>query len=158
LGFEVDHRDLSGYLWFMKKIVEQCNDPKKLEIIRQNALDLADDAFRKMCLLRAGKRHDQMNADYYQALEAYEWLLKKYVAPTAFASRTREALAKRPLIDCLEEWAGAKTPTKAFDMLVKYGYWDMVAERIIHRYPEHFSAKTLDVARKRLEGIGRFVV
>jgi len=153
----VDRRNFALYRRHMKKIVEQCNDPEKLDIIRQNALDLADEAFQKMCLLRAGKQRNQMHTDYYQALAAYEWLLKKYVAPTAFASRTREALAKRDLEDCLEEWAGAKTPTKAYEMLVEHGYWYMTAERIIRRYPEYFSAKTLEVARKRLEGIGRYV-
>jgi hypothetical protein len=137
----------------MKKITDY-NDPAALRRVRKNALDMADDALRHLSLLEAGKQPDKMHTDYYQALAAYEQLLIETVSPSARARRTREALAKRSLQECLEEWAGAKTPTRAFELLTKFGLVDMTAERIVLRYPEHFSAKTLETSRKRLAELG----
>ena len=133
----------------MKKITDY-DDPAALRRVRKNALDTATKALRQLSLLEAGKHEDKMHLDYYQALAAYEQLLIETVHPSARATRTREALAKRTLQDCLEEWAGAKTPTRAFDLLTQFGLVDMTAERIVLRYSDLFSEKTLNVVRKRL--------
>jgi hypothetical protein len=58
------------------------------------------------------------------------------------------------VIQCLEDWAVANTPTDGFKLLINAGLIELTGEYLILKYPAHFSSKALGRARSRLEEAG----
>ena len=144
----------------MKKPVSAYDNPEALRKLRQNALDLgetkvAHEALIRMSKLLADDQPDEIHYVYYQALAAYEQILREIKGPGSRASGTRRELANKPLNECLEGWAASNEPTRAFGPLVEYGLAHLTAESIVLQFPESFSEETLVKARKRLSKIGK---
>lgn len=67
--------------------------------------DVWREAFRRLCALQGLKQDDALSRDFYQTLAAYEELLSQKNGRRTVASRTRQKLKNKGIVQCLEDWA-----------------------------------------------------
>ena len=143
----------------MRKPIEDYTDPTALRTIMANAKRLNDDkiwcqAFRRLCALEGRDHTDPLARDFYGTLAAYEQLLTEKNGRTTRASRTRQKLKSKGLVQCLEDWAIGSAPTDGFDLLIKHGLPELTGEYLVLKYPANFSAPAVAAAKRRLGGAG----
>ena len=83
-------------------------------------------------------------------LAAYEELLTEKNGRTTLASRTRQKLANKGVVQCLEDWAVGTAETDGFRALAQAGLIELTGEYLVTKYPDRFSAKAVDRAAARL--------
>jgi hypothetical protein len=86
-------------------------------------------------------------------LAAYERLLTEKNGRTTQASRTRQKLRNKGVIQCLEDWSLADKPTDGFQLLIANGLETLTGEYLVMKYPESFSLKAVEAAKKRLANL-----
>jgi hypothetical protein len=118
---------------------------------RLNRDDIWREAFRRLCALDGIDQTDPLHRDFYQTLAAYEQLLTEKNGRTTPASRTRQKLKNKGVVQCLEDWAVGSVPTEGFDLLVKNGMVELTGEYLVLKYPDRFSTKAVAAAKARLE-------
>ena len=143
----------------MRKPIEEYTDPTALRTILANAARLGDNdiwrrAFRRLCALEGLDQADPLHRDFYETLAAYEQLLTEKNGRTTKATRTRQKLKNKGVIQCLEDWAISSAPTEGFDLLIRNGLVELTGEYLVLRYPAHFSTRAVAAARARLSGLG----
>jgi hypothetical protein len=84
-------------------------------------------------------------------LRAYEELLTEKNGRTTRASRTRQKLSKKGVIQCLEDWAISSAPTEGFNLLVSSGLTELTGEYLVIKYADRFSEDAVTAAKARLE-------
>ena len=94
-----------------------------------------------MSKLLTDDQPDEIHHVYYQALAAYEQILKEIKGPGSRVSGTRRELANKSLNEYLEGWAASNEPTRAFGPLVEYGLAHLTAESMFCGFPIHFQKK-----------------
>jgi hypothetical protein len=82
-----------------------------------NRDDIWREAFLRLCSLEGGDHTDQLHRDFYATLAAYEELLTEKNGRTTRASRTRQKLKNKGVIQCLEDWAMAPGGTDGFQFI-----------------------------------------
>lgn len=112
------------------------------------------DAFRHICKLSGQGYDDELARDFYQTLAAYEELLTDKNGRTTRASRTRQKLENKGLLQCLEDWALAKSPTMGFELLVSKDLVELTGEFLVLKYRERFSEEAIQASLDRLTGAG----
>jgi hypothetical protein len=143
----------------MRKPIEDYTDKTSLRNIMTNAKRLGDDdiwrrAFRRLCAVEGLNQTDPLHRDFYETLAAYEQLLTDKNGRTTNASRTRQKLKNKGVVQCLEDWAISKAPTEGFGLLIKCGLVELTGEYLVLKYPGHFSSIAVAAARARLSGVG----
>ena len=121
---------------------------------RMNRDDVWREAFRRLCALDGIDQTDPLHRDFYETLAAYEQLLTEKNRRTTRASRTRQKLKNKGVVQCLEDWAVSSAPTEGFDLLVKNDMAELTGEYLVLKYPDHFSSKAVAAAKTRLEHSG----
>jgi hypothetical protein len=111
-------------------------------------------AFRRICTLEGLNQDDPLHRDFHETLAAYEQLLTDKNGRTTKASRTRQKLKNKGVIQCLEDWATSPAPTDGFELLITKGFHELTGEFLVLKYPSRFSSKAAETARSRLERAG----
>jgi hypothetical protein len=143
----------------MLKPIEDHTDAKALRGIMANAKRLNDNevwrrAFRRLCALQGIDQTDPLHRAFYETLGAYEQLLTDKNNRTTIASRTRQKLKNKGIVQCLEDWALSKTPTGGFALLVSNGLLELTGEYLVLRYPDRFTTHAVKAARARFNDLG----
>jgi hypothetical protein len=143
----------------MKKKVEDYDDPEAVRRLMANAKRLNNDeiwsqAFRHLCRLEGQIGNGPLEREFYETLAAYEQLLTEKNGRKTPASRTRQKLANKGLVQCLEDWAVMAEPTEGFGLLVKNGLAELTGEYLVVKHRSHFSEKAITAAQRRLEEHG----
>lgn len=142
----------------MKQISEY-TDAAALRTLMENAKRLGREdvwaqAFRQICVLQGQNQNDALARGFYEMLAAYEELLSQKNGRKTAASRTRQKLNNKGIIQCLEDWAVSTTPTQGFELLIKNGLHELTGEFLVLQFPEQFSEKAVQNAKSRLEKNG----
>src|SRR5215467_12796988 len=93
-----------------------------------NRDDIWREAFLRLCSLEGGDHSDPLYRDFYATLAAYEELLTEKNGRTTRASRTRQKLKNKGVIQCLEDWAMAPGGTDGFNLLISLGLVELTGE------------------------------
>lgn len=145
----------------MAKAVSEYTDPEALRTLMANARKLNRDdvwreAFLRLCSLEGADQTDPLHRDFYATLAAYEELLTEKNSRTTRASRTRQKLKNKGVIQCLEDWAMAPGGTDGFNLLISHGMVELTGEYLVTKYPDRFSEAAVRAARARMaEATGR---
>jgi hypothetical protein len=139
----------------MAKPISKYTDPKELRNLMANAKRLKRDdvwreAFLRLCSLEGGDQADPLHHDFYATLAAYEELLTEKNGRTTRASRTRQKLKNKGVVECLEDWATASVGTDGFNLLVSLGMVELTGEYLVMKYPHRFSQQAVDAASARM--------
>jgi hypothetical protein len=143
--------------------VSEYTDKNALRNLMHNAKrlkreDIWQEAFRRLCALEGLNQTDPLHRDFYTTLRAYEELLTLKNGRTTRASRTRQKLTNKGVVQCLEDWATSTAPTEGFDLLVRSGMPELTGEYLVLKYPDRFTQGAIAAARNRLGDIGDIVV
>ncbi len=143
----------------MAKPISEYTDSTALRNLMANAKRLERDdvwweAFRRLCALEGMDQADPLHRDFYETLAAYEELLTEKNGRTTRASRTRQKLKNKGLVQCLEDWAVSSAPTEGFELLIQNGLAELTGEYLVLKYPDHFSDKAITAAKTRLSEHG----
>jgi hypothetical protein len=139
----------------MTKPISEFTNAKSLQAIMANAKrlganDVWREAFRRLCALAGLDEADPLHRDFYETLAAYEQLLTEKNNRTTRATRTRQKLANKGIVQCLEDWAVSSTPTDGFELLVANGLAELTGEYLVLKYHDRFSHRAVAAARLRL--------
>jgi hypothetical protein len=140
----------------MKKPISEYTDQTALRSLMHNAKRLKRDdvwqqAFRRLCELEGLDQTDPLHRDFYATLRAYEELLTQKNGRTTRASRTRQKLRNKSVVQCLEDWATSSAPTEGFDLLVNSGMPELTGEYLVIKYSDRFSRDAVASAKARLQ-------
>jgi hypothetical protein len=141
------------------EIIASCSDADSLHNMmanakKQNRTDVWREAFRRLCTLEGLDQQDPLHRDFYAMLRAYEELLTQKNGRTTSASRTRQKLRNKGVIQCLEDWALGKTQTQGFELLTQNGLAELTGEFLVLKYPSSFTPQAIRAARERLTNCG----
>lgn len=84
-------------------------------------------------------------------LTAYEELLSEKNKRRTAASRTRQKLNNKGVVQCLEDWARGQTETAGFQTLVDAGLVELTGEYLVTKYPDRFTPEAVRCATERLK-------
>ena len=143
----------------MVKQISEYTDINALRTLMENAKRLGRDdiwgqTFRQSCVLQGKNQNDALSQGFYEMLAAYEGLLSQKNGKNTVATRTRQKLKNKGIVQCLEEWAVSTTPTQGFDFLIKHGLHELTGEYLVVQYPGRLSENAVQNAKKRLERQG----
>jgi hypothetical protein len=143
----------------MAKLVSEYTDQDDLRRLMANAKRLNRDdvwreAFLRLCSLEGGDQTDPLHRDFYTTLAAYEELLTEKNGRTTRASRTRQKLKNKGVIQCLEDWAIAPGGTDGFNLLINLGMVELTGEYLVMKYPDRFSEEAVSAAGARMAVAG----
>lgn len=131
-------------------------DPDKVRGIMNSAERLGRSdvywmAFNRLCQLEGIDENDPLTRDFQATLRAYEELLTRKNGRTTIATRTRQKLKNKGLLQCLEDWALSKQPTTGFDLLIENDQVKLTAEYLVLQYSDRFTEEAVAAASGRLE-------
>lgn len=142
----------------MNKPISEYTNQAGLRNLMRNAKRLKRDdiwqqAFRRLCELEGLNQTDPLHRDFYATLRAYEELLTHKNGRTTRASRTRQKLRNKGVIQCLEDWATSSAPTEGFNLLVDSGMPELTGEHLVIKYADRFSQSAVAAATARLQHV-----
>src|SRR5947208_15222282 len=96
------------------RTISEYSNPVELRQLMANATRLGYEktyweAFSRLCVISGRDEPDPLVRDFYSTLTAYEELLTIKNRRKTLASRTRQKLARKGVIGCLEDWATQPT-------------------------------------------------
>ncbi|HEY8698664.1 MAG TPA: hypothetical protein VIM02_13715 [Rhizomicrobium sp.] len=143
----------------MKKPVSDYTDIKEVRQLMANAArynnkEVAIAAFQRLCELEGQKYADPIERNFYAGLAAYEELLSEKNGRKTLASRTRQKLRNKSVMECLTDWAKSKHPTDGFRLLIERGLPELTAEYLVVEYAGRFPQKAAENAARRLIDAG----
>lgn len=143
----------------MLTIIPGMTKPDELRSLMQNAERAKRDdvywaAFKQLCVIEGRNLTDELEKDFAEVLAAYENLLTIKNGKRTQASRTRQKLKRKALVECLEDWANSATPTPGYKLLVANGLANLTAEYVVLKHADRFGAATLENACRRLQEAG----
>lgn len=136
------------------KKIAQMTIPAGLRSLMANARRLGREdvywnAFRRLSELEGLDLSDPLERDFYRVLNAYEQLLTEKNGRTMKASRTRQKMMNKGVMQCLIDWA-VGNPTEGFRLLVDKGQPELTAEYLVTKYKDRFDDDVVESARARL--------
>lgn len=142
----------------MAKPISSYTDVKQLQTLMKNAKkqnrdDVYFEALRRRCELEGLNFDDPLDQDFHSMLAAYEELLSEKNQRRTSASRTRQKLKNKGVVQCLEEWALGQTETDGFRTLASAGLLELTGEYLVTKYPERFSTDAVMRATQRLHSL-----
>ncbi len=138
------------------KTVDDCRTV--MERAKQQGLDQIYKAvFQRQCEL-AGNKNDEPNdtlvKEFHEAIAAYEQLLTEKNGKTTLASRTRQKVKNKGVLQTLIEWTRSKSETPGFKQLIDVGLPQYTGEYIVAKYASRFPQDAVALARNRLKHYG----
>ncbi len=139
----------------MPKPISEYTDTTDLRNLMVNAKRLGRDdvwweAFRRLCAIEGMDQTDPLHRGFYETLAAYEELLTEKNGRTTRASRTRQKLKNKGVVQCLEDWAVRSALTEGFELLIQNGLAELTGEYLVLKYSDRFSDKATTAAKMRL--------
>ncbi len=141
--------------------IATCEDPEKLKTGMENArrhqrMDVYQAAADRLCDVESAALglNCPIGKDFYKMLIHYENLLTDKNDRSTRATRTRQMLGRKNVVECLEGWALAKSETSGFRQLLADGKFYLTGEYIVHKHEKSFSKEAVANARKRLSNAG----
>jgi hypothetical protein len=136
------------------KTIAEYSDPVALRQLMANAKRLGREkeyweAFSRLCVLSGREDRDSLVREFHSTLTAYEELLSEKNQKKTLASRTRQKLARKGVVQCLEDWASQKT-SDGLELLVANGLFHLTAEYLVVKYAERFSTEAVSAAQSKL--------
>lgn len=143
----------------MLAFVAQCDDVGKLKSLIKNARNhgdavLAGAAFRRLISLVPSDQPGTVEHDFWQTIQAFEYLLTEEREKTTRLSRTRQKVARVGVVQTLRDWALSEKETDGSRMLLDRGMPEFTGEAIVLRHPGSFEPQVLAAARQRLSDRG----
>jgi hypothetical protein len=140
------------------KAIEEYTDPTELRQLMANARRLGNEAayweaFSRLCLISGKNEPDPLIRDFYTTLTAYEELLSQKNGRKTLANRTRQKLARKGVVRCLEDWAFQKT-SEGLQLLVSKGLHELTGEYLVVKYASRFSKEAVAAAKSKLGDLG----
>jgi hypothetical protein len=135
------------------------SDPEKLRRLLANAVrlsrdDVARDCRRRIFELAGVNTQDPIEARLWQAVAAYEELLREKHGRQQRASYTRRKIEQKGAVQTLTDWAIDPKVTPGFEALVKNGLAEFTGEYVVLEYEDRFPAQAVEAARKKLGAHG----
>jgi hypothetical protein len=145
---------MSKYAQVLESIAK-CDDPQALrrwiENAREkNADEVADAAFRRLVSIVPSEEPGTVEHDFWQTIQAFEFLLSEERGRTTRLSRTRQKVTRVGVVQTLKDWALDKKQTQGFEMLMERGMPELTGEAVVLRHPDNFEADVQAAARDRL--------
>jgi hypothetical protein len=132
--------------------------PQECELFAANAVergrvDLAFQARRRGIELRGAEfsAKDNVERECIEAVLAYEETLYLKHGKRIKASRTRQVIENKGIIQAVDDIVCHETPTVGFEALEKAGLLDCAFEAVVLRQRKRFSAKAVRNAEERLK-------
>jgi hypothetical protein len=116
-------------------------------------------AFRRYCVLCGNENDDPSDSlirDFYETLAAYEQLLTEKNGRNTIASRTRQKIKNKGVLQSLIEWTRGKQETNGFNLLTEAGTPEYTAEYLVTKYASRFPDDVVQLATERLARHGVF--
>ncbi len=138
------------------RTIEDCDDPKLLQQIMQNASergagDVVDAAFRRLCTVKPSAEPGTLEHAVWRSIFALEEALKLERRKTTLLARTRQKIKRdgeqKTVSDLVLKGASA-----GFAMLMERGMPELTFEAVALQFPGRFDERVLDAARTRLAG------
>jgi hypothetical protein len=138
--------------------IAQCNDPKDLRRMADNAKTAGNDevreaALRKLYAVSPAAQPGTLEHDVWQSIFALEGALKDERGKTILLSRTRQKIARDGEVVTVADLV-IKPPSDGYRMLLDRGWPELTFEAVALRHPDRFDPVVLDAASKRLAGSG----
>lgn len=138
--------------------IARMTDPAGLRNLMANArrLDREDvylNAFRRLSELEGLDLSDPLERDFYQVLNAYEQLLTEKNGRTTKASRTRQKMKNKGVMQCLIDWSVGNA-TGGFQLLADKGLPELTAEYLVVKYKDRFDDHVVESAKAKLVEVG----
>ena len=141
----------------MDDIIRKLKTPEECLLFAEIFTDLARVTMRRAIELRAinlGNKSEVETA-LWEAILAYEEVLSKKNGKRTLASRTRQMIKRHGIIGAAERAVNRKIEAMDYKVLVDIGLHDLTFEAVIVRFPEVFSQQIVELARSRLEEMGK---
>lgn len=141
----------------MDDIIRKLKTPEECLLFAEIFTDLARVTMRRAIELRAinlGNKSEVETA-LWEAILAYEEVLSKKNGKRTLASRTRQMIKRHGIIGAAERAVNRKIEAMGYKVLVDIGLHDLTFEAVIVRFPEVFSQQIVELARSRLEEMGK---
>ena len=140
-------------------VIEQSTDPEALRTIIKNAqihnqhsIGLA--AFRKLISIVPSERPGTVEHDFWQTVNAFEYVRTTENGKTTRLSRTRQKIKRVAVTQTFKDWALSDKETDGFRMLLDRGMPEYTGEAIVLRHAERFAPDVVEAARLRLTKAG----
>jgi hypothetical protein len=135
------------------------NDPKRIRVLMQNALERNEEGLARLCLRRifelGGDGHaDPLVSRLWQAVTAYEETRKIRMGRAQREIKVRKKIETKGPLVALADWATAKEVTPGFLAVMDAGMAEFTGEYIVLEYADSFDESVVQAARTRLEGFG----
>ena len=138
---------------------DSMTDVEALRRLRANAIRLKRDDIANACRIRiyelAGQEHtDPIEMRLWQAVAAYEEILKEKHGRKQSASYTRRKIAAKDALQTLTDWALEPKVTPGFEMLVNSNAARFTGEYVVLEFQDRFPKEAVAAARRKLEDHG----
>jgi len=139
----------------MLAYIRVCDNPAKLRQIIENARkrdakELAEAAFRKLVSIVPAEEPGTLEHDFWQSIQAFEYVLTEENGRTTRLSRTRQKVQRVGILQTLADWAIALKESDGFRMLIERGMPDLSGEAVILRHPDRFEPHIVVAAHERI--------
>jgi hypothetical protein len=138
---------------------KKLSDPKKLRILQENAERLGHHDIAKECKKRIFELagidiEDPIEARLWQAVTAYEEILREKHGRNQKAGYTRRKIKNQGALVTLTDWALNPKVTPGFEALVNNGLAEYTGEYVVLEYCENFSNEAVAAAKEKLAAFG----
>ena len=110
-------------------------------------------ALNRLCRISGQGDPDPLVRECESGLVLYEELLTQKNGRTTKAARSRQKIAAKGLIQCMEDWARQKT-SYGLEMLVSNGMVELTAEYLVLKYSDRFSPEAIAASKSKLRNLG----
>ena len=135
------------------KTIEECRTvmdrAKKL-----GKTDIYKNVFQRFCQLHGTLNEDPDDTlikEFWETLGAYEQLLSEKNGRRTSASRTRQKIKNKGVIQSLIDWTKSKSETPGFIQLINEGMPQYTGEYIVVKYASRFPPDIVQSAKARLD-------
>lgn len=141
----------------MEEIINLLKTPEECIQLAQVFTALAQQATRRAIELRALTHGNETDVEkkLWEVIYAYEEVLTKKNKRRTLASRTRQMIKRYGIIEAAERAVNRKIEASGYKVLVDMGLQDLTFEAVIVTYPESFSPQIVELAKVRLNELGK---
>jgi hypothetical protein len=146
----------------MYDIEKTLKTPEECRIVMERALakgkqDLYSVAFRHFCRLSGAQYDDPTDPlirAAFEAVAAYEQILKEKHGKNVTASRTRQKIAKKGVYQSIVEWSKLHGNRPGFHTLIDAGMPEFTFESVVVRFSDRFTPDVVSSCRETLKKAG----
>lgn len=135
------------------KTIEECRTVME-RAKKQGKTDIYKIVFHRLCQLHGTLNEDPDDSlikEFWETLGAYEQLLSEKNGRNTSASRTRQKIKNKGVIQSLIDWTKSKSETPGFIQLINEGMPQYTGEYIVVKYASRFPPDVVQSAKARLD-------